>query len=112
MLSSQALLDASGDPVLDDEGRPVFDRRPSNVLQVGGFIDVAAELVPPSERQQTGAFLHADAPRRLDRVYTYGLSPGGVRDRRGRQGPPVRPLPDHRHGHRAVNTNFPQSKEN
>ncbi|MFD8379046.1 endonuclease/exonuclease/phosphatase family protein [Streptomyces sp. NPDC059679] len=75
MLASQALFDAAGDPILDEEGRPIFDRRPSKVLQVGGFIDVAADLLPPQNRQQTGAFLNDDAPRRLDRVYTYGLAP-------------------------------------
>ncbi|MFF1712209.1 endonuclease/exonuclease/phosphatase family protein [Streptomyces sp. NPDC058268] len=75
MLSSQALFDAAGDPVLDPQGRPVFDRRPSKVLQVGGFSDVAAELIAPADRLQTGAFLHDDAPRRLDRVYSYGLRP-------------------------------------
>ncbi|MFC1418719.1 endonuclease/exonuclease/phosphatase family protein [Streptacidiphilus cavernicola] len=75
MLASQALLDHAGDPVLDESGQPVFDRRASKVLGVGGFREVAAELLPPHERQQTGAFLHRDAPRRLDRVYTYGLRP-------------------------------------
>ncbi|WP_127452699.1 endonuclease/exonuclease/phosphatase family protein [Streptomyces sp. B29(2018)] len=78
ILASQALLDAAGDPVLDDQGRPLFDRRPSKVLGIGGFIDVAAELLAPEERQQTGAFLHADAPRRLDRIYTNGLAPVAI----------------------------------
>lgn len=75
MLASQALYDAAGDLVLDEEGRPIFDRRTSKVLQIAGFRDVAAELIAPEDRQQTGAFLHNDAPRRLDRVYTYGLKP-------------------------------------
>ncbi|MFF4859923.1 hypothetical protein ACFY2N_34150 [Streptomyces rubiginosohelvolus] len=97
MLASEALFDAAGGPVLDDEGRPVFDRLPSKALQIGGFIDVAAELVPPPERLQTGAFLRADAPRRLDRVYTYGLPLGHVRDHRGLECRNVRPLPGHRH---------------
>jgi hypothetical protein len=71
------LLDPYGDPVLDADGHMVCDRRPSKVLQLAGFRDAVADLLPPEDRPTTGGHGPDDAPRRLDRIYVRGLTPIG-----------------------------------
>lgn len=66
-LEYQALKDERGNFILDENGMPMADRRPAEMLVRNGLLDVGAEL---NDRQPT-AGLDGDktGPRRIDRFH-------------------------------------------